>query len=218
MKRAVNNKFLLVFKIPMFILTIVYLTVFIYNFIKNGYEFDTFNNILKVILIFVGIILLGLSTITMGRKSIIFAIGNYIVIFILIIPSIISVMPKPSDYENSNKIDNIVCSGSTDISNNSKIEITKKGNDIEKIVYIYTFDINDKAEAENVINRFDKQYTDINNIYSEITISNNVVVTFTYNMKNIDLNKLKEIDDTITTSYKDFKNKQLNNLTCKTSK
>lgn len=218
MKGVVNNKFSLIFKIPMFILTIGYLTFFIYQYIKNGFEFNNIGNIIKIILVFLSVIFLGCATITTNKRAIIFTSLNYITLLILIIPIIVKVIPKTDDYkEEKTSKENITCDGKSDISDNTKVEISKKGNEIQRIVYTYTFDIKDQTEAENVFNRFDKQFNSINNIYSEITISDNVIVTFTYNLENVKLEDVKAIDDSITTSYKDFKDKQLSGFSCKTN-
>ena len=84
---------------------------------------------------------------------------------------------------------------------------------LKKIVYIYTYDIENTVGAENQVNRFEKLYEGYNNIYSEIDISDKVVVTLTYNLENINIDELHEIDDTITDSYKKFK-KQISSYKC----
>ena len=57
--------------------------------------------------------------------------------------------------------------------------------------------------------------SDLINIYGEIEISDNVVVKITYKLENMDIDKIKEIDDNFTDSYKKFKKENLDSLTCK---
>ena len=136
----------------------------------------------------------------------------------MIVPSILTILPKFEKSTTVNKIiedEKITCTGITDTSDDTKIDIDYNEDQIKKIVYTYTFNINKKDGAENLVNRFDRKYSEIDNIYSEITISDNVIVTFTYKLENVDQDKLKELDEDIETSFKKYKEKELNNLTCK---
>lgn len=213
-----TNKYYLIYKIPMLILIISYLIYFIYEYISKDYDINKKENIINIGLIFLSIFLLGLSIVTNNKISLVFTFTNYIVILFLIVPSILTILPKFEKSTTVNKIiedEKITCTGITDTSDDPKIDIDYNEDQIKKIVYTYTFNINKKDGAENLVNRFDRKYSEIDNIYSEITISDNVIVTFTYKLENVDQDKLKELDEDIETSFKKYKEKELNNLTCK---
>lgn len=213
-----TNKYYLIYKIPMLILIISYLIYFIYEYISKDYDINKKENIINIVLIFLSIFLLGLAIVTNNKISLIFTFTNYIVILFLIVPTILTILPKFEKSTTVNKIiedEKITCTGITDTSNETKIDIDYNENQIKKIVYTYTFNIDKKDGAENLVNRFDRKYSEIDNIYSEITISDNVIVTFTYKLENVDQDKLKELDEDIETSFKKFKENELNNLTCK---
>lgn len=213
-----TSKYYLIYKIPMLILIISYLIYFIYEYISKDYDINKKENIINIGLIFLSIFLLGLAIVTNNKISLVFTVTNYVVILFLIVPIVLAVLPKREKNSTASKIvedEKITCTGSTDTSDETQIDIDYNGDRINKIVYTYIFNIDKKDGAENLVNRFDKKYNDIDNIYSEITISDNVVVTFTYKLENVDQNKLKEIDEDIETSFKKLKETQLNNLTCK---
>ena len=213
-----TSKYYLIYKIPMLILIISYLIYFIYEYISKDYDINKKENIINIGLIFLSIFLLGLAIVTNNKISLVFTVTNYVVILFLIVPIVLAVLPKHEKNSTASKIvedEKITCTGSTDTSDETQIDIDYNGDRINKIVYTYIFNIDKKDGAENLVNRFDKKYNDIDNIYSEITISDNVVVTFTYKLENVDQNKLKEIDEDIETSFKKLKETQLNNLTCK---
>ncbi len=213
-----KNKYYLIYKIPMLILIICYLIYFVYEYISKDYDINKKENIINIVLIFLSIFLLGLAIVTNNKISLIFTITNYIVILFLIVPIVSTILPK---FEKSSTVsktiedEKITCTGITDTSDKTQIDIDYNKDQIKKIVYTYTFNIDKKDGAENLVNRFDKKYSEIDNIYSEITISDNVIVTFTYKLENIEQNKLKELDEDIETSLEKFKEKELNNLACK---
>lgn len=200
------------FKIPMFILVIGYLIYFIYTFITKDYNFNDKFNKINLVLIFISVFLLGCSAITNSRRTIFYTICNYIVVFVLIGTSIYSVLPK--DNKNKNKIETMICTGSTESSDNTTVEVSYSNNKINKLSYTYIFDLKNKTGAENLVNRFDKQFANFNSIYSEIEISDKVTVKLTFNLENVSMDTVKSIDENITNDYNELKEKQLNGLTC----
>jgi uncharacterized alkaline shock family protein YloU len=162
---------------------------------------------------FLSVFLLGCSCITNNKTSVFFTFANYIVLFILIIPFIIDLLPEKLKVVESKTDDKITCTGHSELSDNTTINIDYKKDKIKKIVYIYTYDVENTLGAENQVNRFDKMYLDFDNIYSEIDVSDKVVVTLTYDLEHVDMESLKEVDDTITDSYKKFK-KQISGYKC----
>ena len=212
-----KNRNSLKLKIPMFILVIGYISFFIYQIFTHDFDINKDGNILKVILIFISVFFLGCSSITSNKLSNFFTLSNYAILLLLVIPVLPNVIPKNIKLTHSTtsiKEGNLVCSGSTDTSENTKIDVSYVKDNISKLVYTYTFDINNKKGAENLVNHFDKKFQEIDNIYSEITISDNVTVTFTYNLEDVDKTKLSEIDSEINTSLKQLKNAELKNMTC----
>ena len=203
------------YKIPMFILVIGYLIYFIYTFITKDYDFNDKFNKINLVLIFVSVFLLGCSAITTSRRTLIYTISNYIIVFILIGTSIYNIIPKKDKNNSINKEETLICNGKTDTSDNTTIEVTYEGNKIKKLVYTYLFNIKNKTGAENLVNRFDKAFASFTNIYSEIEISDNVTVRFTYNLENVSIDTVKEINNDITDSYDELKKNTLDNLSCK---
>lgn len=213
-----TNKYYLILKIPMLILIMFYLIYFIYEYISKDYDLNKRENIINIVLIFTSIILLGLSIITSNKLTLVFTCTNYLVTILLFTPVILTSLPKlEKQVPTSKNIEEkqITCSGSTDTSDITQIDVNYSEDKIKKIVYIYTFNIDKKDGAENLMNRFDRKYNEIDNIYSEITIGDKVTVTFTYKLENVDQNKLKEVDEEFEPSFKNFKEKELKNLTCK---
>lgn len=207
----------LIYKLITFILVIMYFIYYIYQYITKDFDLNNKINFIRTIILFLSIFLLGCTSITKKRTSIVFSIITYIVLSILIIPNIYSLIPKieKKEKKSTNEKIKITCEGSTDTSDNTIINIDYTNDTINKVVYSYTYKLENKTGAENLVNRFDKMYAYVSNIYSEIEISDKVIVTFTYKFDDVNIDKIKEIDDSITTSYKEFKNNNLNNLTCK---
>ncbi len=213
-----TNKYYLIYKIPMLIAIIGYLIYFIYEYINKDYDISKRENIINTVLIFVSIFLLGLSIVTSNKLTLAFTFTNYIVIILLIAPIISASLPKSEKNSPANKKiteEKITCEGSTETSEITQVDVDYAEDKIKRIVYTYTFNIDKKDGAENLKNRFDHKYSEIDNIYSEITISDKVTVTFTYKLENIEAEKLKEADEELETSFKKFKERELNNLTCK---
>lgn len=202
-KKVIN--FSLRYKLPMFLFVMGYIILFIIQYITKDFDINKTHNIIKVVLMFVSVFLLGCSCITNNKVSVFFTFANYIVLFVLLIPFIIDLLPDKLKIKESKIDDKITCSGKSELSDKTTINIDYKKDKIKKIVYIYTYDLENVTGAENQINRFDKMYEDFDNIYSEIEVSDKVVVTLTYNLENIDIDKLKQIDDINTNSYKEFK-------------
>lgn len=210
-KKVIN--FSLRYKLPMFIFVMGYIVLFIIQYITKDFDIHKTHNIVKVVLMFLSVFLLGCSCITNNKTSVFFTFTNYIVLFILIIPFIIDLLPEKLKVVESKIDDKITCTGHSELSDNTTINIDYKKDKIKKIVYIYTYDVENTLGAENQVNRFEKMYLDFDNIYSEIDVSDKVVVTLTYDLEHVDMDKLKDIDDTITDSYKKFK-KQLSGYKC----
>ena len=210
-KKVIN--FSLRYKLPMFLFVMGYIVLFIYQYITKDFDINKTHNIIKVALMFLSVFLLGCSCITNNKASVFFTFANYIVLFVLLIPFIIDLLPEKLKVVESQTADKITCSGKSELSDNTTINIDYKKDKIKKIVYIYTYDIENTVGAENQVNRFEKLYEGYNNIYSEIDISDKVVVTLTYNLENVNIDELHEIDDTITDSYKKFK-KQISSYKC----
>ena len=217
MQDVVKKKSYLKYKVPMFLLSIGYIVYFIYLFLTKDYDFNKTINIIKLVGLFLLVFILGLTSLTNSKLTIFFSIIGYLLITSLVILNLNIKIPKINNSKeaktNSGKI---TCKGKTDTSDNTTIDIDYKKDKINTIIYTYRFDIKNKTGAENLVNHFDKSYIDYNNIYSEITISNDVEVKFYYNLDNIDINKIKEINDKITDSYKEFKKNELSSLECKT--
>lgn len=203
----------LVFKIISIILVLGYIGFFVFEYITTDFDFN--KNIFKIILFFILIFIFCCCLITKNKVSICFGILSWILILLLIFPNIHKIIPNPINNNNKNKLNKITCNGSTDTSDNTIIDIDYTNDKINKIIYTYTFDIDKKDGAQNLVNRFDKMYSDFASIYSEIEISDNVVVKITYKLDNVDIDKITEIDDDFTASYKIFKKEKLKNLTCK---
>ena len=108
----------------------------------------------------------------------------------------------------------MICTGSTESSDNTTVEVSYSNNKINKLSYTYIFDLKNKTGAENLVNRFDKQFADFTSIYSEIEISDKVTVKLTFNLENVSMDTVKSIDENITDDFNELKEKQLNNLTC----
>lgn len=210
-KKVIN--FSLRYKLPMFLFVMGYIVLFIIQYITKDFDINKTHNIIKVVLMFLSVFLLGCSCITNNRLSIFFTFTNYIVLFVLMIPFIIDLLPDKLKAVESKTDDKITCNGVSELSDKTTINIDYKNDKIKKIVYIYTYDIENTVGAENQVNRFEKMYEEFDNIYSELEVSDKVVVTLYYNLENVDMNKLKEVDDTITNSYKEFK-KQIKGYKC----
>ena len=210
-KKVIN--FSLRYKLPMFLFVMGYIVLFIIQYITKDFDINKTHNIIKVSLMFLSVFLLGCSCITNNKLSVFFTFTNYIVLFVLMIPFIIDLLPEKLKVVESKTDDKITCTGQSDLSENTKINIDYKKDTIKRIVYIYTYDLENTTGAENQVNRFEKKYIDFDNIYSEIEVSDKVVVTLYYNLENTDMNKLKEVDDTITNSYKELK-KQIKSYKC----
>lgn len=205
-----KNKKILI-KFIMYIITIAYMILFVYQYLNNGFEIDKNNNMLKVILLFIAFISCSISSITNSKATYIFAFINYITVIILFVLSISLYIPKDNKVPKEDKVKEIICTGKSTISDNSTIEITYQGDKINKLIYTHIFDKDDESGAKNLINKFDVQYKEFDTIYSEITISDNVIVKFTYNIEHI---SHENLDENIT-SYKSLYNNELKNMTCK---
>ena len=210
-----KNNNLLKYKIPMFILVIGSIAFFIYQIFTKDFDINKDLNLVKIILIFISVFFLGCSAITSNKMSKFFTLSNYVIVLLLVVSILPNIIPKDIKLTSTNiKTESMICKGATNTSDNTIINIDYTKDNINKIVYTYTFDINSKTGAENLVNHFDKKYQEIDNIYSEITISDNVTVTLTYNLDNVDKDKLSNIDDTIPTSVKELKKDTLNSMTC----
>lgn len=211
---SIKKDYSLVFKIISIVFLLGYICFFIFQYIFTDYNLN--KNILKIILFFILIIIFCCCLITKRKVSIFFSIVSWLLILFLVFPNIEKLIPNPIKNENNkNKLNKITCNGSTDTSDNTIIDINYTNDKISKIIYTYTFDIDKKDGAKNLANRFNKLYSDFVNIYSEIEISDNVVVRTTYKLNNLDINKIKDIDKDFTDSYKEFKKKYLKFFTCK---
>ena len=197
------------YKLPMFLLVIGYMIYFIYEIFTKDFSLDYDNDKIKLILLFIIVFIMGCSAIL----AIFFSITNIILVVVALLINFNVKIPnfKTSDTKKSG---NIICTGKTDTSDNTTVEIEYDNDTINKIVYKYIFNLDNKTGAENLVNHFDKNYSEINAIYSEITYKDNVEVKFTYNIDKIDKDTLKSLDE-ITDSYKEFKEKELNKLQCK---
>jgi len=172
------------------------------------------NDILQISLLFIGIITCSLGAITNSKITYVFIFSNYIIFLILFILIAIPYLPKNIiSKEDTNLIPTeLICTGESDISNDTKIEITYVDDDIKKLAYTYTFSKDNQDGAKNLINKFDMQYKNYNTIYSELTINNNnITVKFTYDLENIDKDDL----DKNLVSFKNLNDKELKKMTCK---
>lgn len=200
-----NSK--LALKIIMFIIIIIYMILFV---LFKGYN----NDILQISLLFIGIITCSLGAITNSKITYVFIFSNYIIFLILFILIAIPYLPKNIiSKEDTNLIPTeLICTGESDISNDTKIEITYVDDDIKNLAYTYTFSKDNQDGAKNLINKFDMQYKNYNTIYSELTINNNnITVKFTYDLENIDKADL----DKNLVSFKNLNDKELKKMTCK---
>lgn len=211
-----NKKNYILHKIPIFILTITYIIYFIIMFINKDFSLNNNKDLINIICLFVLVILLGIISITNSKLTVFISIVSYIIYILLIINNTniklpnINIKKKTQEKEKS-----IICNGKTDISDNTIINITYKGDIISNITYTYKYDIKNKTGAENLVNHFDKLYSDYGNIYSEITISDDVIVNLYYNFKDINIDEIKKLDEKITNSYKELNEKELSKLECK---
>lgn len=203
----------LLFKIVSIIFVLGYIVFFIYQFINTDFNFE--NNLYKIVLLFILLLLFCCCLVTKNIISIMLGICSWIIILFLIFPNIQKLIPNPIKDSTKTNRNKITCNGSTDTSDKTIIDIDYTNDKIIKIIYTYTFDIEKKDGVQNLVNRFDKMYSDFASIYSEIEISDNVIVKITYKLDNVDIDKIKEIEETFTNSYKEFKKKNLNNFTCK---
>ena len=211
---SIKKDYSLIFKIISIIFILGYISFFIFKYITTDFNLD--KNFFKTILFFILIIIFCCCLITKRKVSIFFSIISWLLILLLVFSNIEKLIPNPIKNENNkNELKKITCSGSTDTSDNTIIDIDYTNDKISKIIYTYTFDIDKQDGAQNLVNRFDKMYSDFVNIYSEIEISDNVVVKTTYKLNNVDIDKIKEIDEDFTNSYKEFKKKNLKDLACK---
>lgn len=214
-----KTDYALVYKIIMYILVIGYIIFFIYQLLTKDFNIDKNINRLKIILLFLSIFILGCATITTKKASIALSITNYLVIIILILINFNLKLPNfrfdKEKTDNKKVSGKLECNGKTDTSDNTIINVYYTGNKIDKIVYTYIYDLKNQTGAENLSNHYDKKYADFANIYSEITISDDVQVKVSFNLDRVDIDKLKEIDKEHTVSFKELKDKELKNLSCK---
>lgn len=202
----------LIFKIPMFILVVAYLSLFIYQLFTKDFNIDNNDDKLKLILVLISVFIMGITSITKSKISILFSLLNSLLIIYLFLNNFnIKIIDYKTKDKNPNKL---TCNGKTETSDDTIIDIDYENDKITKIVYTYIFNSDTKDGAENLVNHFDKQYSETNSIYSEITIGDKIEVKFTYNINELDNETIKNIDD-INTSYKKFKKEKLNNFECK---
>ena len=202
----------LIFKIPMFILVVAYLSLFIYQLFTKDFNIDNNDDKLKLILVLISVFIMGITSITKSKISILFSLLNSLLIIYLFLNNFnIKIIDYKTKDKNPNKL---TCNGKTETSDDTIIDIDYENDKITKIVYTYIFNSDTKDGAENLVNHFDKQYSETNSIYSEITIGDKIEVKFTYNINELDNETIKNIDN-INTSYKKFKKEKLNNFECK---
>ena len=201
-----------IFKIIMFILVFGYATFYIYQLYTDKIIINNDENI-KIILLFISFFLMGCSLISKNKLSLFFSITNILLICCIILFNYIK-LPKINNSSKKIETGKITCTGKTDNSDNTTINLDYEKNKINKIEYIYIYSMEEKNGAENLVNHFDKQYSEINSIYSEITYTDKIEVKFTYNLNKLDKETIKSLDN-ISDSYKEFKDKNLNNLECK---
>lgn len=209
-----NRKSYLILKSSIFIFTISFIIFFIKQFLNSDFNLNNTKDLINLICLFISIVLLGFVSITNSKLAIITSILSYILYVIIIVNNCNIKIPN-ININRKDKEQNVICNGQDENNNDITINFTYKKDKISKINYTYNYKLEDKTGAENLVNHFDKLYSEYNNIYSEITISDKVIVNLYYNFDNIDINKLKELDENITDSYKEFKDKTLNKLTCK---
>ncbi len=205
-------------KLIMFILIIGYLAYFIYNYINTDFDWTNKINIFKVTLIFIIIIFLGIICLSNNKATLFFTIINYILICVLIVVSLIDILPKkekPATKQTKKEktIDEgqLICTGKTNTSDNTKIQVTYKEDEIKELIYTYEFDLKDKEKAQELVNNFDNKYKEFNTIYSEISINDKINIIFTYNIEDVEQQNLDKLD---IKSYKELKEKELDKLTC----
>lgn len=209
-------------KIIMILLIMASIAYFLYTYLTTNFSLDNKLNLFNLIFIFIMVIVLGITLLSNNLISIFFMTINYCLIICFIIINLYSFLPQKKVVQNKKEdiTSKITCTGITNISNNTTIDIDYQNDNIELIKYIYTFELKDQVKAEEYINNFDLTYKDLNNIYSEISINDKIIVTLTYRFLNSDIEKFKNISKASyikdnNVSYQLFKEKELNNLTCK---
>lgn len=209
-------------KIIMILLIMTSIVYFLYTYLTTNFSLDNKLNLFNLIFIFIMLIVLGITLLSNNLISIFFMTINYCLIICFIIINLYSFVPQKKVVQNKKEdiTSKITCTGITNISNNTTIDIDYQNDNIELIKYIYTFELKDQVKAEEYINNFDLTYKDLNNIYSEISINDKIIVTLTYRFLNSDIEKFKNISKASyikdnNVSYQLFKEKELNNLTCK---
>ncbi len=214
MKKGIN---LFPSKIILLILTGLSIIYFVTKLILTEFNFNNEIDLLNTILIVMITILLCLSLLTNNKISLFFVTITFVILICFIGVNIYSNLPS-----TKNKKELITCVGNDDTSDNVKINIDKTNDKINKIEYIYYFNIEDKDKAETISNEFDSTFTDYKNIYSEIIIDSNVELKLIYNLNDIRITKIKklntELNDYIENtyiSYDKFKTKKLYSFVCK---
>lgn len=205
-------------KIIMYLFSIIYIVYFVYLFMTKEFNLNNNMDLIRIIGLFIIVFINGLATLTNSKLTIFLSILVYILTIGLTITTLNIKVPKIKSINknNTNETGHIICVGKTDTSDDSKIEVTYNKDKIDRITYTYIFDIKNKTGAENLVNHFDKANSSNDNIYSEITISDNVEVKFYYNLNNADIKEIQKDNNKITDSYKEFKKNELDKLQCKT--
>lgn len=218
-KKHIDKKELIM-KLILFFLVIGYLIYFIYEYLNVGFDFSTKANLFKLTLLFISIFLLCLVSVTNKTAALFFSIINYILILFLIGLDLITLIPKPKEEEKpkeepeeKEELVELVCTGRTDISSDTIIEVNYTGDVVNKIIYTYTFEGDELEVIEKEKDNFDKTYENINGISSGTSISDKGILTFTFDMDEIDKDKLPE-DKKYLQSFKELNEKDLANLDC----
>lgn len=204
-------------KIIMYLFSITYIVYFIYLFMTKDFDFKNQMDLIRFIGLFVLVFFNGLATLTNSKLTVFLSIIVYLLVIGLTITTLNIKVPKVKNKQsNNNETGNIICTGKTDTSDDTTIQVEYENDVINKIIYTYIFDKKNKTGAENLANHFDKSNSGNDNIYSEITISDKVEVKFYYILDNVDIKEIQKSNNKITSSYKEFKKNELNNMKCKT--
>ena len=205
----------LISKICLFVLIISYFIYFIYSYITTDYDFNNKVNLFKLMLFFVALLGLGLTIVTNKSVSLFFNIFDFIIILFLIGLTIMDFIPKEEKEESKETSKEVAIKRSITCSyDNTKIDVTYTNNNINNIIYTYTYPLGQEDKLNNEVLAFNEKYQDTEAIYGEININDDITLTYTYNIDDIDINKYKDIIDNKLLYYDKLHDEELYQMTC----
>ncbi len=212
-KQETIDKKELIMKLILYLLVIGYLIYFVYDYLTGNFDWENKVNIFKVVILLISIFILGIVTVTNKSIALFFSITDYILILCLIGLTVTSLISptKKDEKEQKEEKHNLICTGRTENSAQTTIEVEYTNDTINLLKYTYLIDVDEQSHAEKLKEDFDKQYQDEENIYSEINISNDIILSFTYDMDKV--NK-KKINDEKLLSFTKLNDQELSNMEC----